>query len=192
MTFDTFQLVRPCTGERVSGDFAVTKKLEDGLLAAIVDVSGHGPEANELAVKLEPEISNWPDADLTRLMRQLDRASASSRGAAVGLAHFQSDGSLRYVGVGNTRIQKFGEKAWKGVSKDGVLGSRTPSLREESVALHEGDVIALFTDGLTERISERDYPRLALETPPVIAQNLIKLFGKPYDDASCIVIKCRA
>ena len=192
MTFDAFQLVRPCTGESVSGDIAVTKPLADGLLTAIVDISGHGPEANELAVKLEQEIMEWPDADLDGLMQRLDAAAAASRGAAAGLAYFHEGGGLRYVGVGNTRIQRFGAKRWKGVSRDGVLGSRMPSLRHDSVDLEEGEVVVLFTDGLSERISPSEYPRLELETPPMIANNLIKLFGKSYDDASCIVIKCRA
>ena len=176
----------------MSGDITVTKPLDDGILAAIVDVSGHGTEAYELAVKLKREVLAWPDADLEGLMRRLDGAAHASRGAAAGLAHFRGDGTLLYVGVGNTRIQKFGAEKWKGVSKDGVLGSRMPSLRKDSVNLKEGEVVALFTDGLSERISEKDYPRLTLETPPMIANNLIKLFGKPYDDASCIVIKCRA
>lgn len=192
MIFDAFQLVRPCQGQRVAGDVAVTKTLQDGLLAVIVDVSGHGPKANELAVKLEHEIMEWPSQDLDGLMRRLDAAAEASRGAAAGVAHFQEAGALRYVGVGNTRIQRFGANGWKGVSRDGVLGSRMPSLRPDSTDLDEGDVVALFTDGLSERISPSTYPRMGLETPPMIANKLITLFGKSYDDASCIVIKCRA
>lgn len=192
MTFDDFQLVRPCIGERVSGDIAVTKPLASGLMAAIVDVSGHGPEAYELAIRLEQEILNWPNDNLTGLMRRLHETAHASRGAAVGLAALHDNGTLRYVGAGNTRIQKFGGQPWKGLSRDGVIGSRLPTLREESTELAEGDVITLFTDGLSERISAREYPRLELETPPMIAHNLIKLFGKSYDDSSCIVIKCRA
>ena len=41
-------LIRPCPGERLSGDAVVVSPLEEGLLVAIVDVLGHGPEANEL------------------------------------------------------------------------------------------------------------------------------------------------
>jgi hypothetical protein len=37
-------MIRPCQGERVSGDAVVIRPLEEGLFAAIVDVLGHGPE----------------------------------------------------------------------------------------------------------------------------------------------------
>ncbi len=193
LRFDFFQLIRPCTGETLSGDITLVKSVSIGLLAAIVDVSGHGSEAHELALTLKNEIMSWPDVRLTELMIQLNNIARASRGAAVGLAMLHSGrSSLSYVGVGNTSIQKHGRCPWKGISRDGVLGSRMPTLKEETVDLQEGDVVVLHTDGLREHIRPQDYPRLTLETPPAIANNLIKLFGRSYDDVSCIVIKCRA
>ena len=58
--------------------------------------------------------------------------------------------------------------------------------------MNEGDVVVLYSDGVKEHINQKDYPRLTLETPATIAGSLISRYGKAYDDASCMVIKCRS
>ena len=129
VTFDEYQLVRPCIGETVSGDITVTKPTETGLLAAIVDVSGHGAEAHELAEILKDEIMNWSDHRFAQLMHRLNDVLRASRGAAVGLALLDGErNSLHYIGVGNTRIRKYGKETWRGISRDGALGIRMPTL----------------------------------------------------------------
>ncbi len=193
MRFDVFSMVRPCIGESVSGDAAVSKVLGSDMLAAMIDVLGHGSEANQLARVLEAGITSWESLDLRALMTQLHATAIGTRGAAVGLAALDAGQCcLRFLGIGNTRIRKFGEESWSGISRDGVLGDRLPALREERVDLNEGDVVALYSDGLKEHISQKDYPRLTLETPAAIASSLITRYGKAYDDASCMVIKCRS
>jgi hypothetical protein len=190
--FETVQLVRPFPGERYAGDLAVVRSLDDGLLAALVDVSGHGPKAHELACTLANEIMNWPSRNLTGLMNRLHESARGTPGAAAGLALLDGvRGTLRYLGVGNTCIRRFGSQAWQGLSRDGLIGSRLPAPREETANLVEGDVITLYSDGLKEHFRQADYPRITLDTPSRIAETLMRRFGKVHDDASCLVIKCR-
>jgi hypothetical protein len=191
--FDVFSMVRPCLGESVSGDAAVCKVMGSDVLAAMIDVLGHGAEANQLARVLEAGILGWDSLDLRALMERLHATAIGTRGAAAGLAALDAEQCcLRFFGVGNTRIRKFGQESWSGISRDGVLGDRLPALREERVDLNEGDVVVLYSDGVKEHINQKDYPRLTLETPATIAGSLISRYGKAYDDASCMVIKCRS
>ena len=60
-------LIRPCLGERVSGDAVVVRPLEHGLLAAIVDVLGHGPEAHELTLVIDAYLSRHGSSDVSVL-----------------------------------------------------------------------------------------------------------------------------
>ena len=49
---DAGEYVRPCDGEALSGDTALVQWNDDGVLVAVIDVLGHGPDAHELAIQL--------------------------------------------------------------------------------------------------------------------------------------------
>ena len=53
--------VRPYPGQAVGGDTVIVRELERGLFAAVVDVLGHGPEAHELALRIE-QLLGWRPA----------------------------------------------------------------------------------------------------------------------------------
>ena len=192
MKFETFQLVRPLPGEQVAGDMTVVRPLDDGCLVALLDVSGHGPKAHDLACTLVQEIMSWSTNNLTGLMNRLHESACGTRGAAVGLALLSGERStLLYLGVGNTCIRCFGSQSWRGVSGAGQIGSRQPLLREELVKLAPNDVVTLYSDGLHEQICQADYPLIMLDPPAIVAETLLRRFSKNDDDASCLVIKCK-
>ena len=60
--------IRPCLGERVSGDAVVAKRLEHGLLLAIVDVLGHGTEAHALTPVIDAFLNRFGSADVCAVM----------------------------------------------------------------------------------------------------------------------------
>ena len=69
-------------------------------------------------------------------MAGLHAAAQGTLGAAVGLAVADAErNQLRYLAVGNTRAAKLGAQAWRGVSRDGVLGERLPPAFEQTVPL---------------------------------------------------------
>ena len=192
MKFETFQLVRPLPGERVAGDTTVVRPLDDGCLVALLDVSGHGPKAHDLASTLAQEIMNWSTNNLTGLMNRLHESAHGTRGAAIGLALLSGERStLIYLGVGNTCIRRFGSQSWRGVSGAGLLGSRQPLPREELFKLAPNDMVTLSSDGMHEQIRQADYPLITLDPPATVAETLMRRFSKSNDDASCLVIKCK-
>lgn len=183
-------VVRPKFGHRVGGDAAFVVEAGGGLLAAVVDVLGHGKEANELAVRLQDDLVAHPSDDVVGLLVGLHEKYRGSRGAAVGLCFVDAaNARLRFAGVGNTVIRRFGESESRLVSRDGVVGGTMPRPAEEGLALSAGDVIVMYTDGVRSHFDPADYPRLRTDAPYAVAAGIIHRFGKAHDDASCVVLR---
>jgi serine phosphatase RsbU (regulator of sigma subunit) len=183
-------LVRPCRGERVSGDAVVVRPLEEGLFVAIVDVLGHGPDAHRLALLIDAYLSRHASSDLAGLLTGLHQHVKGSRGAAVGLCAIdRTAGRISYVGAGNTVLRRLGRTDTRLVSHDGVLGQnmRTPQL--QTLQLEPGDVILLYTDGVRDRFTSDDYPSIHHHAPKNVVRTIIERFGKDYDDAACIALR---
>ena len=183
-------MIRPCRGERVSGDAVVITPIEGGIFAAIVDVLGHGPEANELAETIGAYLTRYGSSDIPGLMSRLHRYVKGSRGAVVGLMAIDADtGRAVYAGTGNTVLRRFGKTDTRLVSHDGVVGHNMRTPFPQTLELEAGDLIVLYTDGVRDRFTSDDYPALFHHTPKDVARTIVERFGKDYDDAACIAVR---
>jgi serine phosphatase RsbU (regulator of sigma subunit) len=177
-------------GERVSGDAVVIRPLENGLFAAIIDVLGHGPQAHELTPVIHSFLERHATADVSSLITRLHQRLKGTRGAAVGLCALDSvTGSIAYVGIGNTCMRRFGESETRLVSQDGVLGQnmRTPLL--QTLKLESGDLVLLYTDGVSDRFTTAEYPGVLRHAPKGVVRTVLDRFGKDHDDSACIAIR---
>jgi serine phosphatase RsbU (regulator of sigma subunit) len=182
--------VRPCHGERLSGDAVVIAPLEQGLFVAIVDVLGHGAEAHDLTHVIDAYLARYGTYDVSGLMTRLHDHLKGTRGAAVGLCAINvAKGRVGYVGIGNTALRRFGKTETRLVSQDGVLGQnmRTPIF--QTLELDPGDLIVLYTDGVSDRFTADDYPGVLQHAPKEVASNIVQRFGKDHDDAACIAVR---
>ena len=193
---DAGEYVRPCDGETLSGDAALVHWDDDGVLVAVIDVLGHGPDAHELAIQLSGILSKWltgPAAPSPQgALSVLHEAARGTRGAVAAVAWLDSrtlEGSV--VGIGNVRCRLFGSVARTVEFREGVLGCRMRSQTPLSFVLRPADVLLLFSDGVPGRFKSSEYPSLTLDPAPAIASNIVRRFGKGIDDASCAVIRCR-
>ena len=188
---DYYGIVRPKVGYRHSGDATIIVANDGKLLAGIVDVLGHGPEAHEVAVQAKHFLDNsLVLADPVELLKGLHNTLRGTRGAAAGLAVLDAaKGLVRFAGVGNTAIRRFGSAADRLVSVDGIVGGTLRTLREQRMSLRPGDVLVMYSDGVRDHFEWRDHPQLLLGDAEKIARAVMRLFGKDHDDAACIAVR---
>ncbi len=182
--------VRPCVGERFSGDVLVTARNNHQLLLAVVDVLGHGDEAHELAVVIKDFLEkNW-SSDVISLMQDLHADIKGSRGAVAGIGVLElASGELQYTSVGNTTIRLFGSRTLRLPSVEGIIGGEMRSPKRHCLQLRDRDVLIQQTDGVKESFDLSDYPQLLYEGAATVARSIVHRFGKLYDDASCLVLR---
>lgn len=182
--------VRPMPGQRVSGDLAIAARAGESLLLVIADGTGHGQSAADAVQRVAEFVRNHADVDLARFLAGLHARLAGSAGAAVGaLLVDPARRAFRYAGVGNTSAARRCGAPWRGISKDGVLGERLPGSLVQDGTLARGDLLMLFTDGLSEMAGGQFATRNAFRPAAELARELVAELGKPHDDAGCIVLK---
>lgn len=190
------EYVRPQDGETLSGDVVLTQREEAGVLAAVIDVLGHGSEAHEVGVRLRTALSQWAhetgSPEPEGAMGVLHDSARGTRGAVAAVAWLDAASLKGWVaGVGNARCRIFSERTKTVEFGDGVFGQRVRSPRPQSLSLKPSDVLVLFSDGVTGRFGTANYPSLGLDPASTIALNVVCRFGKGLDDASCAVIRCK-
>jgi negative regulator of sigma-B (phosphoserine phosphatase) len=133
----------------------------------------------------------WQE-DVTSTLLGLHEAIRGSIGAAVGLASLElTTGKLRYTGVGNTVVRKFGTRSFRLPSTDGVVGSRMRSPREQELQLDESELLLFYSDGIKDHFELSEYPQLIYESSRSVARKIVRNYGKQYDDATCLAVRYR-
>jgi serine/threonine protein phosphatase PrpC len=94
-----------------------------------------------------------------------------------------------YAGVGNTVCRQFGRTERRLVSKDGTLGQIMSQPLVQRITLSYGDSVVMHTDGVRSTIDTRAVTGVLRDEPPGAARKIVQQFGKPTDDAGCLVIK---
>ena len=185
--------VRACPGERRSGDAAVLREMNDvTLLAAIIDVTGHGSEANKIATQIETFFKKCRSSDAGRIMHLLHGTIKGTLGAAVGLCLIDTElGTLEYTGTGNTVFRRFGKEDTRLVSREGIVGSNMRTPRIQSLSLDDRDLILMYTDGISDKFRFDPNSGARQQRTSIIANRLVSEFGKSYDDAGCIALRYR-
>ena len=182
---------RPCLGERVSGDVVIVVPMDMKLLAVLVDVLGHGAEANGLAVEMADYVSKNPVAVPSAMIASLHKAFKGSRGAAAGCAVLDARShGVVFAGVGNPsfRILSSSQSTTLPVS-DGIVGREIRTPRDHSAQLLVKDLLIATSDGVDESFQVADYPQIFSHGVQSIVRSVVRRFGKDYDDASCLVVR---
>ena len=188
--WDIGMRTRPMRGEVVCGDMTMAVQMDNGILLVIADATGHGKQANELIQSLSPFVMEHATNDVKALLTDMHNFLKGSIGAAVGVMFVDTRlHTLSYAGVGNTGASRRAGATWRPVSKDGVLGQRLPTLFEQKTQLAQGDLILMWSDGLSELASGMFATRNAYKSAAQLTHELLQELGKPHDDASCVVLR---
>jgi len=185
--------IRTMVGEVTSGDLYTVTATHDGVLAAVIDGLGHGPDAAAAARSVLAELEAHSDEPLVPLVRRAHAASRSTRGVALSLASVNTiTGLLTWLGVGNvegivvrpdTTMTQSRERL---VIHNGVVGYSLPALRPSTVSLRPGDDLIFVTDGVHANFAESLIPR---GSPQQIADHVLADSAKQTDDALALVVR---
>jgi negative regulator of sigma-B (phosphoserine phosphatase) len=180
---------RPIDGEPESGDDAALVRTAQGLLVAVADGLGHGPEAREASARAMAVVRAGGEPRV--LLASCHQALRGTRGAVMAAARFDhAAGLLTHAGAGNISSHVYRLRASRRFATvPCVLGAPGPEprLREESEPLSPRLLLVMFSDGVSARADLSEDLELLRQPPLVIAHQVLLRHGRTTDDALVLV-----
>jgi hypothetical protein len=186
--------VRARAGERDCGDRHVVCPSKDGVLLAVVDGLGHGPDAAAAAGLAVEVLEEHRGEALSTLVERCHEALVNTRGVVMSLARVDRTSTLTWLGVGNVEavLVRPGER---GASREqqlllraGVVGFQLPSFRPAHVPLRRGDLLGLASDGVRSGFGRC---LAGTKSPQRLAETVLTEYGRTNDDALVVVARFR-
>ena len=183
----------PLRGQTESGDLHLVQAFGGGILVAVVDALGHGPEAAVAARLAVDCLRGHPHEPLPLLLQRCHEALIGSRGAVVSLAAFDFQRhSMTWLGVGDVEgVLMFADPTAKPartslITRGGIVGAKIPPSRPWVIPLSHGDTLIFATDGV-----RRDFAQAPTPTgePQKIADSILARNNKGTDDALVLVAR---
>ena len=182
----------PIKNEEYCGDgWSIQPLYSDVVRILISDGLGHGFGAYQATSKAIECFHTCQSLCLYDALMDIHAALKKTRGAAISLVEINfSKGTLDYVGVGNISGKIIGhEKSISMVSTPGIAGHICSTIKVFTYPFEKGNLLLLFSDGLTNRWNFNDYAGLLVKHPAVIAGVLYRDYQREKDDATIFAIK---
>ncbi len=181
----------PVAGETVSGDAYAVEQHSGHLLFLMVDGLGHGPLAATASLEAVRIFRDNKHLATTLIVRALDAALKSTRGAALALADVDlMANEVRYVGVGNIAgVVVSPDKIRSMVSHNGIVGHQLQKVQEFVYPFPPDALLIMHSDGLSSNWKLDQYPGLIASDPGLIAGVLYRDFKRVRDDVAVLVAR---
>lgn len=181
----------PFHGETANGDAVYVCEDDPGLLVAVADGLGHGPNAEKASQACIGYIKEHRRKDFHALLTELHEVLRGTNGVALTLVQISPDrGRLVHCGVGNVNSRGWPRSELSLVPRPGILGSgRAPEPRVQEMPWPRNATLLIYTDGISERWSLDDTPDLRWRHVGTISHYLAQRFSKPTDDATIVTIR---
>jgi hypothetical protein len=172
-------------GEQQSGDLHVVAPYAGGVLVAVIDGLGHGPEAAAAARLAAAVLENRPTDSPLDLVRECHRQLHGSRGAVMSLAAIDDSGAMTWIGTGNVEgvLVRATSQASDRMAlplRGGIVGVGVLRPAASTEQLLRNDILVLATYGIRgEFISAVDASR----APHALADAIVARFARDADDA---------
>jgi len=180
-------------GQSESGDRYVYERFADGVLLALVDGIGHGPEAAAAAEAACAILRTHASEPVIALAEHCHWGLRLTRGVVMSLAAFDlRNNSMTWLGIGNVQgaLRRF---RWPIDQSEellflraGVVGSQLPPLQASVLPVFPGDLLVLATDGVQSGFAPQITSR---EAPTLTAQAILDRYNKRTDDALVLVAR---
>lgn len=194
---DLAAICRPCEGYTRAGDAWVAHLRPDGERLVVVDATGHGTSAADLAERVVRLIQSHHDLTASQLLELLSQALGRTEGAAVGVldvdyashtAHWTAVGNLSLRVVRDNRIERAGDSdQWD--AQSGVVGLYLPKLRTSPISLAGVVLLVVASDGIPGAALRKLQASDANSDAASLALRLVRNHGRRYDDATCLVVR---
>lgn len=184
---------RPMPGESECGDAYVVQVFADGVLFAVIDGLGHGPEAAHAARLAADSLAGTAEQGPDAAIAACHEALRGSRGAVLTVAVFHPGPALlEWVGVGNIESVLWhcpgrpGARREGAASRGGVVGYQLPTLHVATLPVAAGDICCLASDGITTAFVERTP---AFLEPRALADYILARYARDNDDALVLAVR---
>lgn len=177
-------------GQPASGDRHLVKAVPNGVLVAVVDGLGHGPEAAATADLAIRALEGHAQRDMVALLKQCHNSLRDTRGAAMSLACYDTrDATMTWLGVGNVEGLWLRPDARDDARKSlllrpGVVGRQLPALSPDVITVRRNDLLILASDGIR---TDFGVDLIATDSPQRIADRILASHRKWTDDALVLV-----
>lgn len=186
---------RPCHGQVRSGDLWLVQATAKGRRVVVLDVTGHGQPAADVADRLLAAMMATEHMTPVALLSHLSQTARGTDGAAAGVLDLDlTKGKGSWTGVGNVILRIVSspkadllDAGSSPPSQPGALGTFLPSLRTAYFPLHDKQLLVLGTDGVASAGLYRIEAADAVLRPRLLAERVVRDFGRAYDDATCVV-----
>jgi negative regulator of sigma-B (phosphoserine phosphatase) len=184
---------RALRGEHESGDLHLVAPYAGGVLIAVADGLGHGPEAAAAARMAIGILQDSPAEPVIDVVRRCHAALLKTRGVVLSLASIDAAAhQMTWLGVGNVdgtlyRADSAARPQRESLAmRGGVVGYQMPSLRAAVVPIAPGDTLTFATDGIA-----REFHSLSPLGwhPQDAADHILRRYGKDNDDALILIAR---
>jgi len=182
---------RPRRPGAVNGDAFVVRHWGESALAGVIDGLGHGHFAHQAAQAALQYVEGHFDRPLDQIFRGTARACRATRGVVMALARFDwGRDSLSFASIGNIEVRVFpSSKPFHFSIRRGIIGLNTPEALVTEDPWPPGHLLVLHSDGLGTHWGWEDFPGLAEQTAPALAQEFLRTLATGEDDATVIVVR---
>jgi anti-sigma regulatory factor (Ser/Thr protein kinase) len=174
-----------------NGDAFVVKQWAESALVGVIDGLGHGQFAHRAAQAARQYVETHFDLPLDQIFRGVGRACRASRGVVMALARFDwGQDRLTFASVGNVEVRVFPHsEPFRFTIRRGVIGLNAPSAVVTEHPWPPDHLLVLHSDGLRTHWGWKDFPGVADQPAPALAQEFLRVLAKEEDDATVVVVR---
>jgi serine phosphatase RsbU (regulator of sigma subunit) len=179
---------KPLSGNKKCGDLSFIKEFDGKIMVAVIDGLGHGERAEDAAVKAVEYLENNYRLNLSEIFHGCNEFLKETVGAAMGIALINCDNcQITFSGVGNIGARVVSDRSFSLTSVFGIVGERIRKVREEKSEFSYGDMIIMYSDGISEKFDVFSYNENVRSDTQRLAEAISNEFCRSHDDSIIVV-----